>query len=45
VIAHRIMVEDGAFFKGKVDIRNSAQPLQKTATASEIPEPGAQLTQ
>lgn len=39
VIAHRIMVEDGAFFKGKVDIRNSAQtahqPLQKTAPPSE----------
>ena len=35
VIAHRIMVEDGAFFKGKVDIRNSAQPVQKAAPASE----------
>jgi cytoskeletal protein CcmA (bactofilin family) len=39
VIAHRIMVEDGAYFKGKVDIRNSAQPahqpVQKIAPASE----------
>jgi cytoskeletal protein CcmA (bactofilin family) len=25
VIAHRIMVEDGAFFKGKIDIRNSPE--------------------
>jgi cytoskeletal protein CcmA (bactofilin family) len=42
VIAHRIMVEDGAFFKGKIDIR-SAQPAQNTFTASETPESGAQL--
>ena len=38
VIAHRIMVEDGAFFKGKIDIRSSAQPAQNTFTASEAPE-------
>jgi|SRR5215467_3659218 len=43
VIAHRIMVEDGAFFKGKVDIRTSPQPAQKTATASETLELNAQL--
>jgi cytoskeletal protein CcmA (bactofilin family) len=43
VIAHRIMVEDGAFFKGKVDIRTSAQPAQKTPTASENLELSAQL--
>jgi cytoskeletal protein CcmA (bactofilin family) len=29
VIAHRLMVEDGAFFKGKIDIRNAAEAGQK----------------
>jgi hypothetical protein len=36
------MVEDGAFFKGKIDIR-SAQPAQNTFTASEAPESGAHV--
>jgi cytoskeletal protein CcmA (bactofilin family) len=43
VIAHRIMVEDGAFFKGKIDIRSSPQPAENTFTASEAPVPGPQL--
>ena len=41
VIAHRIMVEDGAFFKGKIDIRSQA--AQKTSTASETTEAGVHL--
>jgi cytoskeletal protein CcmA (bactofilin family) len=45
VIAHRIMVEDGAFFKGKIDIRNSPQPAQPTFTASETRDTGAQVMQ
>jgi len=43
VIAHRIMVEDGAFFKGKIDIRTSAQAAQSTFIASEAPESGAHV--
>ena len=43
VIAHRIMVEDGAFFKGKIDIRTAAQPAQVAHSASETPEHGARL--
>jgi cytoskeletal protein CcmA (bactofilin family) len=38
VIAHRIMVEDGAFFKGKIDIRTSVEPAQKKVVALEPPE-------
>jgi len=41
VIAHRLTVEDGAFFKGKIDIRTSAQAAQITGSASENPEHGA----
>lgn len=29
VIAHRISIEDGAFFKGEIDIRTSTQPVEK----------------
>lgn len=43
VIAHRLTVEDGAFFKGKIDIRSSSQSAQMTGTASENSEHGAQL--
>jgi cytoskeletal protein CcmA (bactofilin family) len=45
VIAHRIMVEDGAFFKGKIDIRNASEPGPKKVTAFEPPEPGSHLPQ
>jgi cytoskeletal protein CcmA (bactofilin family) len=45
VIAHRIMVEDGAFFKGKIDIRNPVEPGQKKIAAVEPPESGSQLRQ
>lgn len=44
VVAHRIMVEDGAFFKGKIDIR-AAEPGPKLAVASDTLDPGSQLRQ
>ena len=30
VSAQRISIEDGAFFKGQIDIRTSSQPVEKT---------------
>jgi cytoskeletal protein CcmA (bactofilin family) len=41
VIAHRIMVEDGAFFKGKIDIR-TPEPGQKKVA---VLDSGSQLPQ
>lgn len=40
-IAHRIMVEDGAFFKGKIDIRNSSEAGQRKAATMESREPAS----
>src|SRR5215831_11018717 len=35
VVAQRISVEDGAFFKGKIDIRRPGQPAEKNHHGSE----------
>jgi hypothetical protein len=46
VIAARISIEDGAFFKGGIDIRKGGQPQQQKANGedkavSATPEPAA----
>jgi cytoskeletal protein CcmA (bactofilin family) len=45
VIAARISIEDGAFFKGGIDIRKGGQPQQQKANGEEksvpVPEPAA----
>jgi cytoskeletal protein CcmA (bactofilin family) len=39
VIAHRISIEDGAFFKGKIDIRHPGQPGETISPSSETRDP------
>src|SRR6201984_1763319 len=48
VVAARISIEDGAFFKGGIDIRKGGQPAQQTQTKANgkeegvsVPEPAA----
>src|SRR5438876_1325891 len=45
VVAARISIEDGAFFKGGIDIRKGGQPMQQKANGEEksvgTPEPAA----
>ncbi len=43
VISQRISVEDGAFFKGKIDIRRPGQPAEKPSPGSETREPALPL--
>lgn len=39
VVAQRISIEDGAFFKGGIDIRKPGQPADKTNSGAESKEP------
>jgi cytoskeletal protein CcmA (bactofilin family) len=45
VVAARISIEDGAYFKGGIDIRKGGQPTQQKANGKEesipVPEPAA----
>jgi cytoskeletal protein CcmA (bactofilin family) len=45
VVAARISIEDGAYFKGGIDIRKGGQPTQQKANGEEktvaMPEPAA----
>ncbi len=39
VVAHRLSIEDGAFFKGSVDLKKSEQKMNSDAAKSTKPEP------
>jgi cytoskeletal protein CcmA (bactofilin family) len=39
VVAHRLSIEDGAFFKGSVDLKRSEQKLNADAAKSAKPDP------
>jgi cytoskeletal protein CcmA (bactofilin family) len=42
VVAARISIEDGAFFKGGIDIRKGGQPLQQKANGEEKAVPASE---
>jgi cytoskeletal protein CcmA (bactofilin family) len=39
VVAHRLSIEDGAFFKGSVDLKKSEQKMNADAAKNAKPEP------
>ncbi|HKN33522.1 MAG TPA: polymer-forming cytoskeletal protein [Terriglobales bacterium] len=39
VVAHRLSIEDGAFFKGSVDLKKSEQKMNSDAAKNAKPEP------
>ncbi len=39
VVAHRLSIEDGAFFKGSVDLKKSEQKMNSDAAKTAKPEP------
>jgi cytoskeletal protein CcmA (bactofilin family) len=39
VVAHRLSIEDGAFFKGSVDLKKSEQKINSDAAKNAKPEP------
>ena len=45
VVAHRLSIEDGAFFKGSVDLKKSEQKLNSDAAKNAKPEPAQNHSQ
>ena len=45
VMAHRLSIEDGAFFKGSVDLKKSEQKINSDAAKNAKPEPAQSHSQ